>query len=69
MADAVRPTRAELRVAARAQSRAERRGAAKAATRTALLGVALPSLAASTRNTTSLRRVTASPARRSRPLS
>ncbi|MFE3112221.1 M23 family metallopeptidase [Kitasatospora indigofera] len=46
MADAVRPTRAELRVAARAQSRAERRGAAKAATRTALLGVALPSLAA-----------------------
>ncbi|MFC9325403.1 M23 family metallopeptidase [Kitasatospora sp. NPDC057015] len=46
MPDAVRPTRAELREAARAQSRAERRGAAKAATRSALLGVALPSLAA-----------------------
>ncbi|WP_371481084.1 M23 family metallopeptidase [Kitasatospora sp. NBC_00315] len=47
MADAAaRPTRAELRLAARAQSRAERRGAAGAATRSALLGVALPSLAA-----------------------
>ncbi|MDH6704506.1 murein DD-endopeptidase MepM/ murein hydrolase activator NlpD [Kitasatospora sp. MAA19] len=43
---AARPTRAELRLAAREQSRAERRGAAKAATRTALLRVALPSVAA-----------------------
>ncbi|MFF1906544.1 M23 family metallopeptidase [Kitasatospora sp. NPDC058218] len=43
---AARPTRAELRVAAREQSRAQRRGAAKAATRTALLRVALPSVAA-----------------------
>ncbi|MFI8079283.1 peptidoglycan DD-metalloendopeptidase family protein [Kitasatospora sp. NPDC086009] len=43
---AARPTRAELRVAAREQSRAQRRGAAKAATRTALLRVALPSMAA-----------------------
>ncbi|MFC5667427.1 M23 family metallopeptidase [Kitasatospora misakiensis] len=43
---APRPTRAELRVAAREQSRAQRRGAAKAATRTALLRVALPSVAA-----------------------
>ncbi|MFE4520010.1 peptidoglycan DD-metalloendopeptidase family protein [Kitasatospora sp. NPDC056783] len=43
---AARPTRAELRLAAREQSRAERRGAAKAATRTALLRVALPSMAA-----------------------
>ncbi len=43
---AARPTRAELRLAARAQSRAERRDTAKAATRKALLGVALPSLAA-----------------------
>ncbi|MGW4897660.1 M23 family metallopeptidase [Kitasatospora sp. NPDC004240] len=41
-----RPTRAELRMAAREQSRAQRRGAAKAATRTALLRVALPSMAA-----------------------
>ncbi|WP_327677772.1 M23 family metallopeptidase [Kitasatospora sp. NBC_00458] len=41
-----RPTRAELRVAAREQSRAQRRDAAKAATRTALLRVALPSVAA-----------------------
>ncbi|MEV6973004.1 M23 family metallopeptidase [Kitasatospora sp. NPDC093806] len=43
---AARPTRAELRVAAREQSRAQRRDAAKAATRTALLRVALPSVAA-----------------------
>ncbi|MFF7989949.1 M23 family metallopeptidase [Kitasatospora xanthocidica] len=43
---AARPTRAELRLAAREQSRAQRRGAAKAATRTALLRVALPSVAA-----------------------
>ncbi|MFD8317959.1 M23 family metallopeptidase [Kitasatospora purpeofusca] len=43
---APRPTRAELRVAAREQSRAQRRDAAKAATRTALLRVALPSVAA-----------------------
>ncbi|MEV0532654.1 M23 family metallopeptidase [Kitasatospora sp. NPDC050463] len=43
---AARPTRAELRVAAREQVRAQRRGAAKAATRTALLRVALPSVAA-----------------------
>ncbi|MEU9042112.1 MULTISPECIES: M23 family metallopeptidase [unclassified Kitasatospora] len=43
---AARPTRAQLRLAAREQSRAERRGAAKAATRTALLRVALPSMAA-----------------------
>ncbi|MGW6914984.1 M23 family metallopeptidase [Kitasatospora sp. NPDC054939] len=45
-AAAGRPTRAELRIAAREQSRAQRRGAAKAATRTALLRVALPSVAA-----------------------
>ncbi|MFE6051946.1 peptidoglycan DD-metalloendopeptidase family protein [Kitasatospora sp. NPDC056446] len=43
---AARPTRAELRLAAREQSRAQRRGAANAATRTALLRVALPSVAA-----------------------
>ncbi|MFD0272525.1 M23 family metallopeptidase [Kitasatospora sp. NPDC127111] len=43
---AARPTRAELRLAAREQSRAQRRGAAKAATRAALLRVALPSVAA-----------------------
>nr|BFD91683.1 hypothetical protein KitaXyl93_30430 [Kitasatospora sp. Xyl93] len=43
---AARPTRAELRLAAREQSRAQRRGAARAATRTALLRVALPSMAA-----------------------
>ncbi|WP_051709250.1 M23 family metallopeptidase [Streptomyces sp. NRRL S-350] len=43
---AARPTRAELRLAAREQSRAQRRGAARAATRTALLRVALPSVAA-----------------------
>ncbi|MER5355105.1 peptidoglycan DD-metalloendopeptidase family protein [Kitasatospora sp. NPDC002551] len=43
---AARPTRAELRLAAREQSRAQRRDAAKAATRTALLRVALPSVAA-----------------------
>ncbi|MFF2043256.1 M23 family metallopeptidase [Kitasatospora sp. NPDC058170] len=43
---AARPTRAELRMAAREQSRAQRRDAAKAATRTALLRVALPSVAA-----------------------
>lgn len=43
---AARPTRAELRVAAREQSRAQRRGAAKAATRAALLRVAVPSVAA-----------------------
>ncbi|MFE4975482.1 M23 family metallopeptidase [Kitasatospora sp. NPDC056651] len=43
---AARPTRAELRLAAREQSRAQRRGAAKAATRTALLRIALPSVAA-----------------------
>ncbi|WP_316523704.1 M23 family metallopeptidase [Kitasatospora brasiliensis] len=43
---ATRPTRAELRLAAREQSRAQRRDAAKAATRTALLRVALPSVAA-----------------------
>ncbi|MFE4357687.1 M23 family metallopeptidase [Kitasatospora sp. NPDC056800] len=43
---AARPTRAELRLAAREQSRAQRRGAAKAATRTALFRVALPSVAA-----------------------
>ncbi|MFI6445487.1 M23 family metallopeptidase [Kitasatospora sp. NPDC050543] len=41
-----RPTRAEMRNAARAQSRAQRRDAAKAATRSALLSVALPSVAA-----------------------
>ncbi|MEU9074837.1 M23 family metallopeptidase [Kitasatospora sp. NPDC048538] len=44
--EAARPTRAELRLAAREQSRAQRRGAARAATRTALLRVALPSVAA-----------------------
>ncbi|MFE6871027.1 M23 family metallopeptidase [Kitasatospora sp. NPDC057692] len=43
---AARPTRAELRLAAREQSRSQRRDAAKAATRTALLRVALPSVAA-----------------------
>ncbi|MFI2607006.1 M23 family metallopeptidase [Kitasatospora sp. NPDC018619] len=43
---AARPTRAQLRLAAREQSRAQRRGAARAATRTALLRVALPSVAA-----------------------
>ncbi|MFB6893690.1 M23 family metallopeptidase [Kitasatospora sp. NPDC056327] len=43
---AARPTRAELRLAAREQSRSARRDAAKAATRTALLRVALPSVAA-----------------------
>ncbi|MFE2414591.1 M23 family metallopeptidase [Kitasatospora sp. NPDC059408] len=43
---AARPTRAELRVAAREQSRAQRRGAAKAATRAALFRVAVPSVAA-----------------------
>ncbi|GAA2839594.1 peptidoglycan DD-metalloendopeptidase family protein [Kitasatospora sp. CM 4170] len=43
---AARPTRAEMRMAAREQSRAQRRDAAKAATRTALLRVALPSVAA-----------------------
>ncbi|MFD8707810.1 M23 family metallopeptidase [Kitasatospora sp. NPDC059648] len=43
---AARPTRAELRLAAREQSRAQRRGAAKAATRAALFRVALPSVAA-----------------------
>ncbi|MFJ9693579.1 M23 family metallopeptidase [Kitasatospora sp. NPDC101183] len=44
--EAARPTRAELRVAAREQSRAQRRGAAKAATRAALFRVAVPSVAA-----------------------
>ncbi|MEV7602700.1 M23 family metallopeptidase [Kitasatospora sp. NPDC089797] len=43
---AARPTRAELRLAAREQSRAQRRGAAKAATRAALFRVAVPSVAA-----------------------
>ncbi|MFD5467952.1 M23 family metallopeptidase [Kitasatospora sp. NPDC127059] len=43
---AARPTRAELRLAAREQSRAQRRGAARAATRAALFRVALPSVAA-----------------------
>ncbi|MET8541482.1 M23 family metallopeptidase [Kitasatospora sp. NPDC004799] len=43
---AARPTRAELRLAAREQSRTQSRGAARAATRTALLRVALPSVAA-----------------------
>ncbi|MFF2349302.1 M23 family metallopeptidase [Kitasatospora sp. NPDC058115] len=43
---AARPTRAELRLAAREQSRSQRRDAARAATRTALLRVALPSVAA-----------------------
>ncbi|MEU6235868.1 peptidoglycan DD-metalloendopeptidase family protein [Kitasatospora sp. NPDC047058] len=43
---AARPTRAELRLAAREQSRAQRRDAAKAATRTALLRIAVPSVAA-----------------------
>ncbi|MGA5820450.1 M23 family metallopeptidase [Kitasatospora sp. NPDC094028] len=43
---AARPTRAELRLAAREQSRAHRRGAAKAATRAALFRVAVPSVAA-----------------------
>ncbi|MFF7454924.1 M23 family metallopeptidase [Kitasatospora sp. NPDC008115] len=43
---AARPTRAEMRLAAREQSRSQRRDAAKAATRTALLRVALPSVAA-----------------------
>ncbi|WP_051836037.1 M23 family metallopeptidase [Streptomyces sp. NRRL WC-3742] len=44
--EVARPTRAELRVAAREQSRAQRRGAAKAATRAALFRVAVPSVAA-----------------------
>ncbi|MFJ9770194.1 M23 family metallopeptidase [Kitasatospora sp. NPDC101157] len=43
---AARPTRAELRLAAREQSRAQRRGAARAATRAALFRVAVPSVAA-----------------------
>ncbi|MBV6696505.1 M23 family metallopeptidase [Kitasatospora aureofaciens] len=43
---AARPTRAELRLAAREQSRVQRRGAAKAATRAALFRVAIPSVAA-----------------------
>ncbi|WP_395295828.1 M23 family metallopeptidase [Kitasatospora hibisci] len=43
---AARPTRAEMRMAAREQSRSQRRDAARAATRTALLRVALPSMAA-----------------------
>ncbi|MFI9363728.1 M23 family metallopeptidase [Kitasatospora sp. NPDC053057] len=43
---AARPTRAQLRLAAREQSRAQRRGAARAATRAALFRVAVPSVAA-----------------------